>query len=183
MEVIARFCMVVAVVIMVTTFIGIVYAIGINRTITLSRHAVSHPYAYAALAINLTIAAALMTVFLTVWLVPTFHMSGSYILTFMAIQLCTVLVGWIPDKKGWMRTIHLASAGILFLLLPVLNLLMALNPSVGMVVQALAAAAIVMQLYYIVLFLFVPKARGNFLFFQLSYLMVSFGVLVVVTFV
>jgi len=144
---------------------------------TISRHAASNKTASRLFASILIGFGLIFYYWLERWFVPHLKLNAYFqgILAFTIV--CQILVGLAPDTSGWSKKIHSWAAytmAVLYLPLSVLILTSSPLATLARIV------CILLTLYMLITFTLVAvvgKAKGNYLFFQASYL-VAFQLLI-----
>lgn len=133
--------------------------------------------------IYLTITTVVFYVFLLFWLGPNLGVGLSYYILIWTAFFLQLLLAWVPATTGRSMAIHNVGAYGIALIMPlsVMAILTTAAVEITLLQRVIALAFVAFATFIFVLFFFAPKARNNFLHFQLTYF-VSFW-LVVLAFV
>lgn len=154
-----------------------------DRTMSLSRHAASHKLVYLLFASILTFDGALFYVFLWKWYMPALGLSAWFGFVLIAAAIFQLLAAWIPDKIGWQTKAHTFNALAVAACMMVQTLLIILVPHLPGVLKALAAAYLLMSLYFGFLYLFVARAKQHFLAYQSVFFLGFYAIILLTTYI
>lgn len=109
--------------------------------------------------------------FLLFWLGPYLGVGSAYYILVVASLMLQLTLSWVPATTGRSMAVHNTAAYGIALIMPAVVAVILLTAAVEIDILQIAAAWVFMLFAAVIffLFLFVPAARRNFLYFQLSY--------------
>lgn len=140
-----------------------------QRHHSMSQHVTLNKNSQLLFTLSFTIVGVLSGIFLAGWFGPAWQMGEVYYALVAIIALGHIVIAWVPATEGRSLKIHniAAFSTILSMLFVVLVIVL----SSSLTLQQLASAALFLAFgaYIIFLFKFVPKAHAEFMFYELSY--------------
>lgn len=159
----------------------VVWRLKSNMATTISLNAVKHPIAFYAVAIGVSVALVLATLYYVFWLRPEYGLDFVSSTLFVGIILSFAITSWVPDAAGRQRRIHRGAAYVAVVAMP-LFLVSILVKIANVEISAFVMVSVVLQGAMLYLLLFVPKARRYFLPLQGLYLACFFISLFLLTY-
>lgn len=170
-----------AVIITTVTVLSIVVVLKSSPETTISLNVAKHKTAFYFLAIGISLALALSSLWYNQWFAPVYSLQLLSHAFFSVIVSSFLIAVWIPDVAGRRRKIHRLAAYIAVLTMPLF--LLTIAPSLPYLIYSYALfATVLLQAAMVYLLFFVPVARKYFLPLQGVYLASFFVVLLTLTY-
>lgn len=162
--------------------VTIIRKVRAGHHVPLSVHATSDKGSYAIFVSCLTLSAVCLYLFNLRWFTPELGLPVIFTIVLNLGLICSLIVAWVPSKKGNRRNVHNAAAyGIVFTLPIMIGLLLA-TASLSWTAQVVAFFSLAGLLSVFCLLFFIKTARPYFLLNQIFYMLFFFGTLVIATY-
>ena len=152
-------------------FILIRYPLGKHASI--SRHIASNRVHYLLMAIFLTFGGGLFYAFLSLWLIPTYHLSPLLYALLAVAFIAQLTMSWVPDKSPTTKVgrrfhlIHFTGGAIVAISMMLsLYFVLASFENLPLIGSILAIVSTIFSTLSIMLFILVKKTRQHFLWYE-----------------
>lgn len=137
---------------------------------SISRHAAANKEVHVPYAIALTIAVALMGLFIYSWFIPALQLPLAFSILFTAALACELVATWVPEVPGWQYTVHQLCSYGAAVLMPYMLVFVFASENVGLVGKAVALGSLLAMAASFLLYAFIKKLRQVYLWCQMSYI-------------
>ena len=119
----------------------------------------------------MTVVTLLFYTFLLFWLGPSLGVGSTYYILTTASLILQLVLSWVPATTGRSMSAHNTAAYGIALIMPVVVAVILLTAAIEISIMQMIISWIFILFAAVIffLFLFVPTARKNFLYFQLTY--------------
>ncbi len=153
-----------------------------QRHHSFSKHITLNKTSQLLFALSFTAVAVLSGIFLAGWFGPAWQMGEIYYALVAIITLGQLIIAWVPATQGRLLKIHNIAA--LSTILSMLFIIFVVVMTTALSLQQFITAAVFLLfgVYIMFLFKFVPKSHAEFLFYELSYFVLFWITVLILTY-
>lgn len=153
-----------------------------QRHHSMSQHITLNKHSQLLFALTFTTVGVLSGIFLAGWFGPAWQMGEIYYALVAIITLGHIVIAWVPATEG--RSLKIHNIAALSTILSMLFVVFVVVMTTSLSLQQFVAAALFLLfgVYIIFLFKFVPKAHAEFMFYELSYFVLFWITVLILTY-
>ncbi len=153
-----------------------------QRHHSFSRHITLNRTSRRLFALSFTAVALLSCLFLAGWFGPAWQMGEIYYVLVAIITIGQLVIAWVPATQGISLKIHnIAALSTIFSMLFIVYVVVMLS-SLSLQQFIASVLFLLFGVYTLFLFKFVPKAHAEFLFYELSYFVLFWITILILTY-
>jgi hypothetical protein len=140
-----------------------------THDMSLSLHAAAKRESYWYFGVSLTVLGAMLSIFVFIWLIPTFSLGAGFSITYVLTFLTQLISAWVPDTAGLQRRIHRSAAYFMAIMFFLITVQLAASPLVSLSARIFCAFMAAYMAISFVAVIKLPALRKHYLIYQSAF--------------